>query len=262
MSRVSLMTHIVAGYPSLEASENLIMAMAEAGVSFIEIQIPFSDPVADGATIMQANQQALLQGITPEDCFKLMGRLTAKIDTPLLFMTYYNIVFRYGVENFCKKAKQAGAYGLIIPDIPYHEEKNDHFLRVCRQNKLHAIQVISPITPERRLKQIAKVASGFVYCVSRTGITGESKKLNPQLQTYIKRIRQYVSLPLALGFGISDRDQVLAANESVDIVVIGSKIINIINSSGDEGYLKNVSSFLAEIFTIFPETTVEISKNI
>ena len=262
MSRVSLMTHIVAGYPSLEASENLIMTMAKAGVSFIEIQIPFSDPVADGATIMQANQQALLQGITPEDCFRLMGRLTTKVDTPLLFMTYYNIVFRYGVEAFCKKAKQAGAYGLIVPDIPYHEEKNDHFLRACRKNKLHAIQVISPITPERRLKHIARIAGGFVYCVSRTGITGESKQLNPQLQAYIRRIRQYVSLPLALGFGISNRQQVMAANEAVDIVVIGSKIINIINNSGDGEYLKNVSSFLKKIIADIPETKGEISQNI
>jgi len=227
----TLMTHIVAGYPTLKESELIAQTMIDTGVSFLEIQIPFSDPVADGPTIMAANQQALDNGTTPEDCFKLMQRLSKKTNIPLLFMSYYNILFRYGLDKFCKRAKLVGCYGLIVPDIPIDEEEYDHYLETCKKYGLHAIQVISPITPERRLKKIGQVASGFVYCVSRTGTTGISSKLNPKLNSYLKRVKKYVSVPIALGFGISNAKQVQAACEQADIAVVGTRIINLYNAA-------------------------------
>jgi len=223
----SIMTHIVAGYPSLKDSESIAELMLDSGVSYLEIQIPFSDPVADGPTIMKANQVALENGTSPEDCFGMMERLKKKSKTPILFMTYYNIVFHYGLEKFCKRAREIGCYGLIIPDMPIDEESYDHYLKTCKKFGLHAIQVISPITPDVRLKKIGKVASGFVYCVSRTGTTGVSQKLDPKLGQYLARVRKYLKVPIALGFGISSKEQVREALKNADIAVVGSAIVNL-----------------------------------
>ena len=225
------MTHIVAGYPTLAECEKVVVTMAQAGVAFIEIQMPFSDPIADGSTIMQANEQALANGMTTKKCFQLIQRLQKKITTPLLIMTYYNIAFRYGLENFCARAKECQVYGLIIPDIPIDEECHEHYIEQCNNYGLHPIQVISPITPIRRLKQISKVASGFVYCVSTFGTTGQRTTLNPDIRTYLQRVKKYITVPLALGFGISDKKQVETALRYADIAVVGSKIINIIASA-------------------------------
>lgn len=238
------MTHIVAGYPDMKKCEKIAVCMAKSGVSFIEIQIPFSDPIADGPTIMAANEKALSNGTTPEDCFKLIKRLKRKIKIPILIMSYFNILFNYGVEKFCEKAGKSGVYGLIIPDIPIDEEKHEHYLGACKKNKIHPIQVISPITTETRLKKLGEVASGFVYCISTAGTTGERKKLNPELENYLKRVRKTIKLPLALGFGISNRDQVMEASRHADIVVIGSKIINLYNETRK---IEEIKKFLERI---------------
>ena len=256
---MKLMTHIVAGYPTMAECEKIALEMADAGVAYIEIQIPFSDPIADGKTIMEANMQALRNGVTPDDCFRLIERLQAQIDVPILIMTYFNIAFRYGggpgsagggLAAFCEKARDVGCYGLIIPDIPVDEEKYDGFLKACKKSGLHAIQIVSPITPVRRLEKIARVASGFVYCVSGFGTTGVRKKLGSSagadsgsgsgLRSYLEQVRRTVKLPLAVGFGISSKEQVSAVSKHADIVVIGSKMINLYNEKG----LKEVGKFL------------------
>lgn len=238
-----LMTHVVAGCPTIDECEKIVVAMANAGVGFIEIQMPFSDPIADGPTIMHANEQALSNGMTTGRCFELIQRLRKRIRTPILIMTYFNIPFRYGLETFCRKAKACGVYGLIIPDIPIDEEKREHYVALCKKYGLHAIQIISPITPVRRLKQIAEVASGFVYCVSTFGTTGERKNISTDIDSYIHTVKKYIKIPLALGFGISNKQQVQEALKYADIAVIGSKIINIINASkGDKA--RTVKKFL------------------
>jgi len=246
MQKTKLMSHVVGGYPSMKECEKIVLAMAESGVSFIEIQIPFSDAIADGPTIMRANEKALLNRTTPEDCFALVERLKRKTKVPILMMTYFNVPFRYGLEKFCKRAGEAKVYGLIIPDIPLDEEKYEHYLAYCEKSNLHAIQIVSPITPMERLKKISKVASGFVYCVSTLGTTGERSELNPELSSYLTKVKKYIKLPLALGFGISSKGQVQAALKHADIAVIGSKIINLCNScEGDKvvavkKFLKNI----------------------
>lgn len=234
----ALMTHIVAGYPNLEVSEEVALKMIEAGVSYLEIQIPFSDPVADGPTIMKASQVALDSGTTPEDCFELMKRLREKTDIPLLFMSYFNIAFRYGLEKFCQRAQEVGCYGLIIPDIPYDEESSEHYLELCKKYNLHSIQVISPLTPESRLRKISEIASGFVYCVSQTGTTGTRSEMNQELSIYIERVKQHIDLPLAVGFGISSREHVEEVLNSGDIAVIGSKVIRILEEGSSPEKVK------------------------
>jgi tryptophan synthase alpha subunit len=140
-------------------------------------------------------------------------------------MTYFNIVHHYGIEKFCRKARECGAYGLIVPDMPVDEEPAEGFLKACRKYGLMAIQVISPLTPEKRLKKITKVANGFVYCVSRYGTTGSASKLNPRLSAYLKKVRRHIKLPLAVGFGIANRAQIKAVHEHAEIAVIGSALM-------------------------------------
>ncbi len=235
-----LMTHIIAGYPSMKECEHIAITMSEADVQFIEIQIPFSDPIADGSTIMKACEESLENGTKVEDCFQLMKRLKKKTTTPLLFMSYFNIIHKYGVENFIKRCGELGVYGLIIPDIPLDEDDHEQFLSNCKKYGVNAIQVVSPITPEERLKKIASVATGFVYCVSRTGTTGAQQKLDNNLEKYLMRVRKHIKLPLALGFGISKASQVKQALKVADIAVMGSAIINIHKQDG----LKGIKLFL------------------
>jgi tryptophan synthase alpha chain len=248
-NRQPLMTHIVAGYPTLPESKLLAQTMIESGVSYIEIQIPFSDPIADGKTIMDANKKALENGITPDDAFELMKDLSEKAQpkgVKLLFMSYYNILFKYGLEKFCKKAASIGCYGLIIPDITIDEEPHEHYLAICKKHNLHPIQVISPITPEKRLKGIAKHASGFVYCVATTGTTGARAEISQNLEGYIGKVRKHIpNIPLALGFGISSRSHVKQALAHADIAVIGSEIINIYNTSKKREALKAISELVS-----------------
>jgi tryptophan synthase alpha chain len=241
-----IMTHIVAGYPTLKESEQIAQTMLQSGVDYLEIQIPFSDPIGDGPIIMQANQQAIHNGTTIEDCFKLMKKLKNQTDTPLLFMTYYNIPFSYGLENFCKKNKESGAYGLIIPDIPIDEEPNEHYLATCKKYNLHPIQVLSPITPEERIKKICKKASGFIYCTARTGTTGSDSKLNQSTTTYLNTVRKHTDLPLAIGFGISSKDQIVQAHKIADIAVIGSHLMKTYQQKDLTGVKDFISSIPKE----------------
>lgn len=247
MKKNSLMTHVVAGYPSMKECEQIILTMSEAGVSYIEIQIPFSDPIADGPTIMAANQKAIENGIAPNDCFLLIDRIKNKISTPIIIMTYFNIPFRYGLDKFCKRAKESGVYGLIIPDVNLDEEKYEHYIATCEKYNLHAIQIISPITTDQRLKKISKIASGFVYCVATLGTTGERSNINPQLQAYIQNVKKHIKLPIALGFGISSKEQVNQALKHADIAVIGSKIINLCNEN-KSNHLPVIKEFLSKCF--------------
>lgn len=249
MQNKKIMTHIVAGYPSLKESEEIASLMCKSGTDFIEIQIPFSDPVADGPAIMAANQKALDNGVKVADCFRLMRNLTKKTKgisakQKFLFMTYFNILFRFGVEKFCKEAKKCGCYGLIVPDMPIDEEKNDHYLKYCKKYHINAIQVVSPLTSVDRLKLISKHAKGFIYCVSRYGITGISKALNNRLKQYLAKVKRSTSLPIAVGFGISNCDQVKAVHKYAEIAVMGSKFIEIIKTCKGLKRLHKIRQFL------------------
>ncbi len=204
----ALMTHVVAGYPSLRESGEIVRAMADAGASIIELQIPFSDPIADGPTIMAANEAALANGVKVRDCLKLVETLSTKVSTPLLLMTYFNILYRYnhgrdGVRSFCRAAASAGVQGLIVPDLPPEEEHVEHYWEIARQSKLLPVPIVTPTTGRSRLSVIKPFTEdGFVYCVSTTGTTGARTALPKSLPNYIKQVRSALKLPVAVGFGI------------------------------------------------------------
>lgn len=244
---MKLMTHVVIGYPSLEETEKIVRTMVKSGVDMIELQIPFSDPLADGPTIMNACEKSLQRGTKIKDAFLLMKKLSLEIKIPLIFMAYYNTVFKYGTKKFCRDAKVAGAYGLIIPDMNIDEENQEHFYASCKKYNLNTIQVVSPASTEERLEKNAKVASGFVYFTAHQGITGVKEKLDSKLISNLKNLRNFFKVPIVVGFGISKKKHLKEIAPYADIAVVGSVIINVINKSSKENIEQNVRNFIKNI---------------
>src|SRR3989338_11360942 len=228
--KIKLMTHVVVGHPSIKVTEELILLMDKVEVDFIELQIPFSDPLADGPTIMKACEESLKKGTKVADAFSLASRLNKKVKTPLLFMAYFNIVYQYGIEKFCKDSQEAGIKGLIVPDFPLEEESTEHFNQCLEKYGLLNIKVLSPASTEERINMNAEVGTGFVYCTARQGISGTQKGFDPKVINYLKTVRKYFNIPIALGFGISKKEHVQQMEGLADIAVVGSAILDIINS--------------------------------
>lgn len=243
-SLMGLMTHVVVGYPTITKTEEIIQALADGGSDFIELQIPFSDPIADGPTIMEASDSALKNGVTTDTAMEMMKKMSSRLSIPLLFMCYFNTVYSYGVEHFCKDAQAAGAKGLIIPDVPPEEERYEKLANACKNNNLSLIRVLSPASSEERIQKNAELARGFVYCVSRYGVTGTSNKLAPELTDYLQRVAKFTKLPKAVGFGISSPDQVRALKGKAEIAVVGSAIIEKIKNSETVSQIKDYISSL------------------
>jgi tryptophan synthase alpha subunit len=242
--KIGLMTHAVIGYPTIADTVRTVKAMSQAGADIIELQIPFSDPIADGPTIMRACEESLRNGTRVSDALTLMQSLSKSTPVPLLFMAYYNTVFKYGTQRFLRDAEKAGAAGLIVADMPVDEEPAEHYLAYCRKYNLHNIQVLSPASTDERLKINARVASGFVYCTARQGTTGVKDKLDTGLGAYLKKIRTYFSVPIAVGFGISKKEHIAGLENNADIVIVGSAVIDIINRSNAQNLEKNIILFL------------------
>jgi tryptophan synthase alpha chain len=239
------MIHVVVGYPSLERTKQLVCVMEKAGVDFVELQIPFSDPLADGPTIMKACEVSLEHGTRVKDAFRIAKQLSKEVEMPLLFMGYYNTIFKYGAKRFCRDSHLVGISGLIIPDMPIEEEEEEHLSKFAQQNDLHLIRVISPASTEKRLQKNGKAAGGFVYCAARQGITGAKKDLSLDLKNYLKKVRRDIKVPIAVGFGISSREHIKALKGHADVAVVGSALIDVVNSSKNTE--QDVSHFIQEL---------------
>lgn len=239
--KFSIMTHVVAGYPDMSATRELILEMVKSGVDLIEIQIPFSDPLADGSTIMEASQQALDNGVTVKDCFDLVSSVRDKIDIPLLFMSYVNIPFKYGLEAFVSDCKKVGIDGLIIPDIPFDERLD--YIKIADAKGVYPIHVVSPDISNSRLQNVIKVSKGFIYTTLKVGITGAGKEISDEGKNFVKKLKQQTSLPVLAGFGVSSKEHVNQLKKIADGAVIGSHILNLLNSHGRE----SVSEFLVSL---------------
>jgi tryptophan synthase alpha chain len=227
-----LMTHIVLGYPSFAVNRQVIAAMVENGVDLIEMQIPFSEPMADGPVIVRANQEALAAGATVADCLAFAAEMTASHAIPFLFMTYYNIIFKYGEEAFFKKAKELGIQGFIVPDLP--PEEGENFYRLAKAYDIAAILIYAPTTTEARMAMLAATGGGFIYCVARLGVTGKATNFDQQVEDYLARCREATTLPLAVGFGISSKAHADYLRGKADIAVVGTATIKLVDSEGVE----------------------------
>lgn len=229
---ILLMTHIVLGYPSFEANREVIGQMVENGVDCIEMQIPFSEPMADGPVILKANQDSLATGTSVAQCLEFGAEMSATHNIPFLYMTYYNIVFKYGEEKFFQKAKEANIKGVIIPDLP--PEMGDTFFDNARENDVVPIPLYAPTTTDERMKVLSRDAGGFVYCVARRGVTGKKSDFDHDFNDYLARCKASTELPIAVGFGIRNRDDIKVLTGRADMAVIGSETIRLVDSEGPQ----------------------------
>ena len=226
---------ITAGDQGIDTTEKYIRTMAKAGASLIEIGIPFSDPVAEGPVIQVASERALSTGVTTDDIFDMVKRLrtgTEPLTIPLVFMTYLNPIYVYGVESFMTRCEEVGIQGVIVPDCPLEEKQE-----LAHQAKAHGIAVISLIAPtsEQRIEKIASQAEGFVYCVSSLGVTGMRSDIKTDIASIVQQIRQYTDVPVAVGFGISTPEQAKAMASLSDGAIVGSAIVKQIGEWGSNG---------------------------
>jgi tryptophan synthase alpha chain len=241
MNQKALICYIVAGYPDIRTSEDIITSLINGGADIIEIGIPFSDPIADGSTIQDAIQNSLTSGTTPDMCLELASRVRKTFpDIPLIIMTYSNILFRKGYIQFAQQAKESGIDGFIIPDIPIEEAKE--YLDSVKKIGISTIFLVSPNTSEKRLKIISKICTGFLYVISIYGITGERKGFDEYTIESIKRVKKVIAdnLPLAVGFGISNPQHVrYMIDAGADGAIIGSAIIKKIKEIENKELLLN-----------------------
>lgn len=225
-----LMTHIVLGYPSYDESMRVVEAMVEAGVDLMELQIPFSEPMADGPVILRANSEALIAGATVDGCLEMAEKITTQFDIPFLFMTYYNILFRNGVTDFVDNMQRIGIQGAIIPDLP--PEEGSEYITAMRRNKLAPVHIFTPNSTPERMKVISDSSDGFVYTVARKGVTGKDTSFSQELDTYLAQCREATNLPLALGFGVKSKSDFDYIRGKVDVGIIGSETIKVMEQQG------------------------------
>ncbi len=243
--RTALLPYVMAGYPDEATSEALAVALGEAGADLIELGVPFSDPMADGATIQAASQRALDGGMTPEGALALAGRIHARIATPLLLMTYYNPIYSLGVASFCEQAAQAGVTGLIVPDLPPEEAEPLH--TAASQRGIALIYLVTPTSPDERLAQVAEAAKdsgGFLYCVSLSGTTGARDRLPEHLAAFIARVRSHSDLPLAVGFGVSRPEHVAEIGTLAEGAVVASALLNAVDAAPEGARVQAGVDFL------------------
>lgn len=222
---------ITAGDPNLETTKKIIKKMAEAGCSLVEIGIPFSDPIAEGPVIQNANIRALKNNVTTDDVFDMVGQLQNEVDIPMVFMTYLNVLFKYGYERFLENASNAGICGVIIPDMPFEEK--DELQSVAKNYGIEVVSLVAP-TSEDRIKMIASQSEGFVYTVSSLGVTGVRSEIKTDLESITKAIKESTDTPVAIGFGINTPEQAKKYSQIADGVIVGSAIVKLIAEYGED----------------------------
>ena len=228
-NRAAFVAYLCAGDPDFDTSLAVCRTAIESGVDVLELGVPFSDPLADGLTNQLAAQRALASGMTAARVFELVRRIREFSDVPVVFYTYYNLVFANGIEAYVKAAKASGVDGLLTLDLP--PEEADEVAAACRKEGLETVFIVAPTTPEARIAKIVKAATGFIYYVSREGVTGVREKLAGNIPEAIGRIRKATTLPVVVGFGISTRAQVAQVAAVADGVVVGSALVNCIREN-------------------------------
>jgi len=228
-----LITYISGGDPDLDMTENLIYSLQSSGADIIEVGIPFSDPLADGPVIQAASQRALKSGTTLKKLINKLGSIKGNIKVPIVLMGYYNSVLNYGEEKFAADLNKAGISGVIIPDLPVDEDSE--LSKYLKKEAVDQIFLVTPNTSDKRLEKISKMSSGFLYCVALLGTTGDQRGPYPAVGEYLQRVREKAGdLPLGLGFGIDSPEKVKKIIEYPDGIIIGSALINAVQSAADK----------------------------
>ena len=228
-AKPGFVVYVTCGDPDLATTREIVLAACRGGADVIELGVPFSDPVADGPVIQRASERALKNGTSLEDVLRLASEIRKESDAGLIAFTYLNPMLRFGIERFCAEAAKAGVDGALITDLTVEEA--DAYRSMMAAHNLDTIFLAAPTSPSKRLKAIAAACRGFVYAVSRTGITGTQKQLATDAQGLVKRIRKFTNLPVAVGFGISNAQQFSEVGQFADAVVVGSAIVQLIEQN-------------------------------
>lgn len=236
------MIYLTAGDPSLDATAGLLEAIGQGGADVIELGVPFSDPLADGPVIQRASERAVRGGATLRQVLERLPRWREKLSAPIILFTYFNPVLQYGLENFARDAAQAGADGALIVDLT-PEEAGD-YIGVMRGHRLDTVFLASPTSTDERIERVAAASTGFLYLVSRTGVTGERQSLSAAVQPLVERARRFTRLPLAVGFGVSTPEQVRAVQSIADAAVVGSAVVHAIEERYPAGGAPAVRDFV------------------
>lgn len=222
---------LTAGDPTLEKTEEFVLEMERAGASLIELGVPFSDPIADGPVIQEANIRSLSAGCTTDRLFETVASIRQKTDIPLVFLAYLNTLYKYGYEKFCKRCQECGIDGVIIPDLPF--EEREELVPVASQYDVDVITMVAP-TSKERIKMVVKEATGFIYVVSSMGVTGARSEITTDVGEIVETIRSVTDTPTAIGFGINTKEQVHKYSAIADGAIIGSAIVKIIEQYGED----------------------------
>ena len=233
---ICLMTHIIAGYPSFEDNQRALEIMADNNVDVVEIQMPFSEPIADGPVFVYANQESLKRGTTVNAYFDFMEQAASLFDFPILMMGYYNTVFKMGEDIFLNRLKNSGGKGFIIPDLPV--EEGERFFQKTKDQSLSPILLITPTTPIERMKKINKTGAGFIYVVARKGVTGKKTSFSDSFDLYLEQCHHSSDLPLAVGFGISNKADLDFLTGKAEIAIIGTALLKSWEQNGEKGLRK------------------------
>lgn len=228
--KLGLVAYVTCGDPDLSTTREVVLAAIRAGADVIELGVPFSDPVADGPVIQRASDRALKSRVSLADVLRLAREVRSRSDAGLIVFSYLNPLMRYGLERFCSDAAAAGVDGALVTDLPV-EEASD-YLRHMRAHKLATVFLAAPTSTDERLKRIAECSTGFVYAVSRTGVTGARAELPQDARELVTRLRRFTQLPVAVGFGISNAEQFAAVGQYADAAVVGSAIVQVIEKAG------------------------------
>lgn len=234
---------ITAGDPDLAKTEEFVLEMERAGASIIELGIPFSDPVAEGRVIQDANVRSLLAGCTTDKIFEMVKNLRTKTQIPLVFLAYANTLYRYGYEKFCERCSETGIDGFIIPDLPF-EEKSE-LSGIAARHGIDLISMVSPVSGQR-IQMIAKEAEGFIYIVSSMGVTGTRDTIQTNIQAIVNTIREVTDVPVAVGFGINTKEQAAQYIQYTDGIIVGSAIVKIVEKYGKEAG-EHIYSYISEM---------------
>ena len=234
---------VTGGDPDLDTTEALIPQMAQAGADLIEIGIPFSDPIAEGVVIQEADERALKAGTTTDKLFEMVRRVRNKTDVPLVFMTYINPIYTYGAEKFMKRCAECGIDGIIVPDVPF--EEREEISAICESTGIKLISMIAP-TSKERICMIAKQAKGFLYCVSSLGVTGVRSQITTNIGEMVQQVKAVSDIPCAVGFGIATPQQAQEMASCSDGAIVGSAIVKIVAKYGKE-CIKPVCDYVQEM---------------
>jgi len=245
--RTALVCYITAGDPSIDSTESIVLELEKSGADIVELGIPFSDPMADGPTIQLASERSLAGGTTIYDVLKTVENIRKQSDIPLILFGYYNPFFSYGLEKFAKDAKDSGADGVLVVDLP--PEESAEFKRHLDDNGLNLIFLLAPTSNEERIMLVSENAGGFIYLVSLTGVTGSRPDMEYSLDSLTKEIKEKSKLPVGIGFGVSSPEQAKEISSYADAVIVGSALVKIIEKNGDDEVLmlNSLNSFVSSL---------------